>query len=331
MLKKNIVFKFYHYMSSWLKRIALLKVCKFKINYSIFHPRNLKKPSFKKALKGLAIFLILLAVIITIKDEIMYEFKLGPYAEFEYSSDEIKTDETQSGEISCNVAGIGLHGDVVTYISPENLDQDGNQLNDETSSEYVMSKISEAEADDSIKAIIFEVDSFGGSAVAAEEMSKALKKATKPTVAFVRGGAVSAAYWASTGADFIVASALSDIGSIGVTMSYVDYSKKNIKDGLTYNSLSTGKFKDYGNSDKPITVEERELMMRDLNIMHDNFIKVVAENRSLDINKVRALADGSSMPGEMALANGLIDRIGGIDEVRAYLKDKIGEDVNDCW
>ena len=80
-----------------------------------------------------------------------------------------------------------------------------------------------------------------------------------------------------------------------------------------------------------MTAEERELLIRDLDIMHDNFVKAVAENRSLDINKVRALADGSSMPGEMALANGLIDRIGGIDEVRAYLKEKIGQDVNDCW
>lgn len=318
-------------MSSWLKRIASLKVCKFKINYSRFHPRIFKRLSFKKVVEGLGIFLIFFAVSIIIRDEIMYDFNLGPYDESQYSSNEIRTDEVQSEETNCNVRGIELHGDVVTYISPGSFDKDGNLLGDETSSEYVMSKISEAEADDNIQAIIFEVDSFGGSAVAAEEISKALKKAIKPTVAFVREGAVSAAYWASTGADIIIASALSDIGSIGVTMSYVDYSKKNTKDGLTYNSLSTGKFKDYGDSDKPLTAEERELLVRDLNIMHDNFIKAVAENRNLDIDKVRSLADGSSMPGEMALANGLIDKIGGIDEVRAYLKDKMGEDVNDCW
>lgn len=311
-------------MSSWLKRMASVKICKFEINYSRLHPRNLKKLSFKKIIRNLVIFIIFWAAVITVKDEIMYEFDLGPYSEYGYN-------EIDDQENYCNVAGIELHGDVVTYISPDSFDQDGNQLNDETSSDYVMSRVYQAEIDDNIKAIIFEVNSFGGSAVAAEEMSKALKKATKPTVAFVREGATSAAYWASTGADIIFASALSDVGGIGVTMSYVDYSKKNIKDGLTYNSLSTGKFKDYGNSAKPLTTEERELLIRDLDIMHDNFVKAVANNRNLDINKVRALADGSSMPGEMALANGLIDRIGGIDEVRAYLKEKIGQDINDCW
>ena len=57
-------------------------------------------------------------------------------------------------------------------------------------------------------------------------------------------------------------------------------------------------------------------MERDIKIMHENFIKVVAGNRGLDVEKVRQLADGSSMLGEMALANGLIDKIGGIDEVK---------------
>lgn len=318
-------------MSNWLKRLALLEVCKFKINYSRLHPRNLKKLSLKKLAKGLAIFLIFLAVIITIKDEIMYEFKLGPFAEEESASGETVTSETEEGKADCNAKGIELHGDVVTYIAPNSLDKDGNPLNDETASENVIYQINEAEADDTIKAIILEVDSYGGSAVAAEEMANALKRATKPTVVLVRTAAASAAYWASTGANVIFASSLSDIGSIGVTMSYLDNTKKNDNEGLTYNSLSTGKFKDYGNPDKILTEEEKVLVMRDLNITHNMFVKAVADNRNLDINKVKAIADGSSMPGEMALENGLIDKIGGMEEVKEYLKNKIGEEVNVCW
>ena len=61
------------------------------------------------------------------------------------------------------------------------------------------------------------------------------------------------------------------------------------------------------------------------------FIKSVAVNRKLDVVKVRKLADGSSMPGEMALQNGLIDKIGGIYEIFDYLKEKIGEEVAICW
>jgi len=311
------------------------KICKKEINYSKLNPKNWWRPSLKKIIRNIAILIIFLGALIVVKDEYYYQFGDSNYLNgMGYSerdtSEKIWSEKTLS-EKTCNTMGIELHGDVVTYISPKSTDKDGNPLNDETASEDVASTIEAAEKDGTIKAIILEVDSYGGSAVGAEEIANALKRATKPTVAFVRSAATSAAYWSSTGANIIFASNLSDIGSIGVTMSYLDASEQNIKDGLTYNSLSTGKFKDYGDPEKPLTPGERELMMRDLNIMHENFIKAVAKNRNLDINKVRALADGSSMPGQMALENGLIDRIGGMAEVKEYLRDKIGEDVEVCW
>ena len=71
--------------------------------------------------------------------------------------------------------------------------------------------------------------------------------------------------------------------------------------------------------------------MRDINKLIEYFIEVVAENRSIDIKKVRELADGSSIMGEMALENGLIDRIGGLYEVEEYIGESIGEEVNVCW
>jgi len=83
--------------------------------------------------------------------------------------------------------------------------------------------------------------------------------------------------------------------------------------------------------EKPLTFEERQLLERDLQITLDVFIKTVSENRNLDIDKVRALADGSSMLGAMALANGLIDRIGGFYEVEDYLTELIGEEPEICW
>jgi len=174
------------------------------------------------------------------------------------------------------------------------------------------------------------VHSYGSYPVAGEEVANAMRKAQKPTVAIIRNGGLSAAYYAATGADKIFASVNSDVGSIGVTMSYLDSSLQNQKEGLTYNQLSAGRFKDAGDPDKKLSAEEIKLFMRDVDIIHQNFIKAVAENRDLDINKVRALADGSSMLGEMALKNGLIDQIGGIDEAKEYLKEKIGADVEIC-
>jgi len=314
-------------MPGLLKRILHFKICKAEINYKKFNPRNWKRPSFKKIIKGLAFLIIFLGAFIIVKDEISYQFDLGYYSE-DYADADYSEDESDD---ICNVQGIELRGDLVTYISDSSIAEDGSKLYDETASDYILAMIEEAESDEEIKAIILEIDSYGGSAVAAEEVAKALKRAKKPTVAFVRSAATSAAYWAASGANIIFASALSDIGSIGVTMSYLDNTQKNNKEGLTFNSLSTGKFKDYGSPDKPLTEEEKKLIMRDLEITHNIFIKAVSENRNLPIDKVKLLADGSSMPGEMALENGLIDKIGGIYDVENYLKEKLGENIEVCW
>jgi protease IV len=71
--------------------------------------------------------------------------------------------------------------------------------------------------------------------------------------------------------------------------------------------------------------------LRDVKIIHNNFIDLVAEYRKLDVEQVRKLADGSTMLGEMALANGLIDEIGSHAEVNDYLKELLGEEISICW
>ena len=318
-------------MSSLLKKIMLFELCKFKINYSKLNPKKWKRLFFKKMIKGLVILIIFLGAVSILKDEISYQFGIGYW-----SSDYGDFDETMYGSESvsegdCNTMGIELHGDLVTYITPDSFSPDGVLVYNESASEDIVFAIETADKDESIKAILLEIDSYGGWPVAAEEVATAMKMATKPTVVLVRSAATSAAYWAATGADNIFASSLSDIGSIGITMSYLDSSKKNTNDGLTYNSLSTGKFKDYGDPNKPLTPQERELLMRDLSMLLDNFINAVAENRNLEVDNVKQLADGSSMPGEMALRVGLIDGIGGMTEVKDYLKEKIGEEVQICW
>lgn len=310
-------------MPTLFKRILQFKICKAEINYKKLNPRNWKRPSLKKIIRFLVILAIFLAACITLKDE--YEYQFGDY----YSDDYLYSEEDG---LTCNVSGIELHGDIVTYTIPENEDSDGHPLTDEVSSESIISSLMQAQADNDIKAVILEIDSYGGYPVASYEINQALhQEITKPVIAMVRSAATSGAYLAAVGADTIFASPYSDIGGIGVTMSYVDYAKQNMKEGLTYNSLTTGKYKDYGNPDKPLTDEEKALMMRDINIINYGIIQTIATDRDLDINKVRALADGSSMPGQMAKDNGLIDEIGGITEVEKYLKDKIGEDVMTCW
>ena len=286
--------------------------------------RVLFGPKVKKVFKIIGIAIVVFIII---------AFCFGVYFLF-FSSDDTgeEMDVAEQGvEENCNVSGITLHGDLYTYISPADFDAEGTLLYDESASEDIVYQIEQAEKDEQIKAIILEIDSYGGGPTAGEEVANALKNAEKPTVALIREGGVSAAYWAASGADIIFASQNSDVGSIGVTMSYLDNTAQNQKEGLAYNQLSSGKFKDTGDPNKTLSVEEKALLMRDVNIIHQNFMEAVAENRNLDINKVKAMADGSSMLGEMALQNGLIDKIGGESEVKEYLKEKIGDEVEICW
>lgn len=232
---------------------------------------------------------------------------------------------------SCNVAGVELRGDIYTYLP---VDSEGYKLpgdEDTVTSEDIIYYIEEADYDDNIKAILIEVDSYGGSPVAAEEISEVIRGTQKPVVAFIREAGVSAAYYAITPADYIFASRNSEVGGIGVTQSYLDNTALNQKEGYSFVQLSTGKFKDSGSPDKPLTQEEKNLFMRDLDIVHENFVQTVSKNRGIPIEEVRVIADGSTVLGEKAKELGLIDDIGGHADAMAYLETVLGEDVSVCW
>jgi protease IV len=245
---------------------------------------------------------------------------------------DVWSDDESGGRFAeewCNVAGINAHGDFVTYAST--YDSVAEAALNEAPSEEIVAAIEAAEASENIKAILLDIDSYGGMPVAGEEVANTLRSATKPTVALIRGAGTSAAYWAATGADYIVASALSDVGSIGATFSYTDAAEYNKQQGYTFNQLSTGIYKDFGNPDKPLTAAERALVMRDLEIIKDKFVQAVATNRNLSVADVEKLADGSSVLGEAALAQGLIDQIGSYAEAEKYLKKQAGEPSEVCW
>jgi protease-4 len=255
------------------------------------------------------------------------------------------------------VAYIKLHGEVVTYIPPptdvatstvytylsfppfdatstdssdQTAPQDNTAALDQTASEDVTQAIRQAAADSNIKAIVLEIDSYGGSPVGGQEMELALKHAQKPTVALIRQSGDSAAYMAATGADIIFASIFSDVADIGITQSYVDNSKQDVANGLTFDQLSIGKYKDMFNPDKPLTADERTLAMKELQVSYENFVKIVAENRHMSIDKATALANGASMTGEEGVQAGLIDKIGTIDNVRSYLSGQLKQNAVIC-
>ena len=222
----------------------------------------------------------------------------------------------------CNIAVVPIIGDIIPYALTDQ-DESGSESHSYTNSNDVLSTLRMAEDDQNIKGILVRIDSSGGSPVASEIISNGFKRSLLPVVALIREIGTSGAYLAATGANTIIASPFSDIGSIGITMSYLENTAKNIKDGLQYIPLASAQFKDYGDPDKPLTYAERILLERDLKIYHEQFVKEVAENRNLPIEQVAKLADGSSMPGVLALENKLIDALGDQETARAWFAERL--------
>lgn len=279
-----------------------------------------------KYIKIILLVFVLIASTITIWNEVKQQLEIETSLESDLY---LEASDSEIGflDSTCNVAGIIMHGDLYTYYS-----EDPDLPADISSAEDLVYYLELAEDTPNIEVILLEIDSYGGSPAAAEEVVATLKKrVNKPVIAQIRGGGTSAAYWIASASDIIFASALSEVGSIGVTMSYVDESKLNTENGYTFNQINTGKFKDSGSIEKPLTEEERVLFQRDTDIMFEAFLASVSNNRNMEIEKVRALADGSSMLGQMAKENGLIDEIGGIYEVLDYIESRYAIDPVVCW
>ncbi len=240
--------------------------------------------------------------------------------------------DTSGADMSktCSVQGIFLRGSIYTYM-PVGAENGADFDYDYVTSDEVLWYINKANEDPGIRAILVEVDSYGGSPVAGEEIANAIKASEKPVVAVIRGVGASAAYWAISGADKIFASANSDVGSIGVTNSYLSNVEKNIKEGLAYEQITSGKYKDLGTPDKPLTADDKNILLRDVNIIYNNFVNAVAENRGLTVKAVKSFSDGSTVLGARALELGMVDALGGMPEAESYLEEVINDKVEVCW
>ncbi|MBI2575819.1 signal peptide peptidase SppA [Candidatus Woesearchaeota archaeon] len=227
---------------------------------------------------------------------------------------------THSGTKSGNVAVIPVHGVILS---------NGDSYFDEqaTSSSEIVQFIEDAEDDPSIRAMVFDINSPGGSAVASQEVADAVQKSTKPTVAWIRDSGTSGAFWVATAADKVVANPMSITGSIGVTASYLQFSGLLQDYNVSYEVLTAGRLKEVGSPFKALTQEERKLFQEQLDELHTYFIQAIAANRNLSEAMVRDYATGMFFLGSKAKELGFVDVLGGKDEVKQILERQLKTNV----
>ena len=191
-------------------------------------------------------------------------------------------------------------------------------------SDELVKQIKKADRDDSVKGIILEIDSPGGSVLPSKEIADVVKATKKPTVAWIRGAGASGAYWIASAADKIVADETSITGSIGVIGSYLDYQGLFEKYGINYDHFVSGPYKDTGTPYRTPRDDERAYFQGKINALKELFVDAVAENRNMSRAKIAKLATGEIFLGNEALSAGLIDVLGGRQEAQKTMQELAG-------
>jgi protease IV len=223
---------------------------------------------------------------------------------------------------TCDIAVIPMVGQLFASEADAEA-QTATDNSDNVSAEDILQQLERVQDDDSIKGVVLQIDSPGGSPVAGDLIANALKRLSKPSVALIWDEGDSAAYLAATGANEIIASPSSNIGDIGVTSSYLDQSGRDQEDGEKFIQIAAGTYKDAGNPDNPLTPADQALLQQEVNEVYQNFIQEVSQNRSMSIAQVTALANGASLIASAATSTGLIDEIGDSETASVWFQQKL--------
>ena len=179
-------------------------------------------------------------------------------------------------------------------------------------SKQIVKLIRAAKDDDSVKAIIIDLDTPGGEVTASDEIYHELKLCGKPVVAMMNTMAASGGYYVACGANKIVANKFTMTGSIGVIMSTVDVSALLDWAKVKPEFYTSGKMKAMLNPALPTTEEEAKVVQALVMDAYKEFAGIVSEARKIPLEKITdgELGDGRVFDGEQALANGLVDQLG---------------------
>ncbi|HXI00667.1 MAG TPA: signal peptide peptidase SppA [Sphingobacteriaceae bacterium] len=232
----------------------------------------------------------------------------------------VPTSEEKSSSASDRIAVIYASGEIT-----------GGEGDDETiGSERISKAIRTARLDKKVKAIVLRINSPGGSALASDVIWRevVLTRAAKPIIASMGDVAASGGYYIACAADSIFAQPNTITGSIGVFGIIPNMQKFfNNKLGITFDGVKTGKYADLGTVSRPLTDAEKMIIQKEVNDIYSDFTSKVAKGRKKSQSYVDSIGQGRVWSGSEALRNGLVDRLGNIDDAvrsaakKAKLKD----------
>lgn len=232
----------------------------------------------------------------------------------------LKEKEGGSGSSSNRIALVYANGEIT-----------GGEGSDEViGSDRISRAIRKARTDDKVKAVVLRINSPGGSALASDVIWRevVLTKKVKPIIVSMGDVAASGGYYIACAADSIYAQPNTITGSIGV-FGIIPNMKNffNNKLGVTFDGVKTGQFADLGTFTRPLTEAERMIIQNEVNQIYSGFTQKVATGRKKSKVYIDSIGQGRVWSGTEALNNGLVDKLGNINDAiasaakKAKLKD----------
>ena len=224
----------------------------------------------------------------------------------------VKTDKDEEGE---KIAIYYAYGSIVDNEALDYMSGGGHNIVGKRTAEDLR-KLAD---DDDVKAVVFRINSGGGSAVASEQIRHAVKllKAKKPVVVSMGGAAASGGYWISSPANYIFAEPTTITGSIGIFGLIPNFSGLvTDKLGITFDGVTTNKFSD---AEMNLVLakdnaEEMKYLQGHVDRGYISFLNVVSEGRGMKPAQVDSIAQGRVWLATDAVKIKLVDKLGSLDD-----------------
>lgn len=184
-----------------------------------------------------------------------------------------------------------------------------------------------AREDDAVKAVVLRIDSPGGGVFPSEQIRREVeltRLAGKPVVVSMGDVAASGGYWITTDADHVFADASTITGSIGVFSLWFNAPETMAKLGLNTDGVATTEIAGAFDPTRPYDPRVGRVLQANVDNVYADFIGKVARARETTPEAVDAIAQGRVWSGAQALANGLVDELGGLDAAVAHVRQLAG-------
>ncbi|SBV98604.1 signal peptide peptidase SppA [uncultured Dysgonomonas sp.] len=205
--------------------------------------------------------------------------------------------------------------DIIAVLYAEGSITDGSGTDGITSKRFVK-ELEKLKDNDKVKAVVFRVNSPGGSAYASEQIWKAVTdlKEKKPVVVSMGDYAASGGYYISCNASKIIAQPNTLTGSIGIFGMFPNVEGLTKKVGLTFDNVKTNKHADFGDLTRPMRDDEKAILQNYIERGYDLFLTRCSDGRGIAKNSLDSIAQGRVWTGNQAVKIGLVDELGGIDK-----------------